>query len=70
MIESSAGVVPTAGKLTFIRPLKPTQFVALMSSCVSVLRTVHVDSSIIKVNNPVASTRLEIVNATGDGGGE
>jgi len=60
---SSAGVVPDAGKAIFSLPLNPTQFVALMSSCVSLDATLQVDSSISRVKVPAALTRLEIVKA-------
>lgn len=63
MMLSSAGVVPDAGKAIFSLPLNPTQFVALMSSWVSLDATLQVDSSINKVNVPAALTRLEIVKA-------
>lgn len=63
MMLSSAGVLPEAAKAIFSLPLNPTQFVALMSSCVSLDATLHVDSSINIVNVPAAFTRLEIVKA-------
>lgn len=67
MMLSSAGVVPTTGKEILSRPLKPTQFVALMSSWVSVDSTFQVDSSITIVNAPEASTLLDMVKDTGLG---
>ena len=67
MMLSSAGVELTAGKEIFSRPLKPTQFVALMSNCVSVEATLQVDSSISIVNVPAALIRLAIVKEIGLG---
>ena len=64
---SSAGVVPDAGKAIFNLPLNPTQFVALMSNCVSLDATLQVDSSISRVKVPAALTRLDIVKAIGLG---
>lgn len=64
---SSAGVVPDAGKAIFSLPLNPTQFVAFISSWVSLDATLQVDSSINKVNVPDALTRLAIVKAIGLG---
>lgn len=70
MIASSAGTEPAAGNPILMRPLNPTQLLALMSNSGSVLKTDQVDSSMTKVNVPLTSTLLEIVKDTAVGGGE
>jgi hypothetical protein len=69
MIASSCGVLPVAGKETLMRPEKPTQSCALISSSGSELISDQVESSMTSVNVPAASLRLVIVRLTGVGVG-
>ena len=68
-IESSAGVVPLAGKATFTTPEKPTGSLALMFNSASLLINDHADASMTKVQVPEGPSMFVIVNEIGVGAG-